>query len=134
MTETSKTCRALSPSGSDAVTVNVALPCPTAETVTTAPDTEAAATASFDEETANVSASPSGSANAPETSTVAVSFTAASTAESVPSGVGARLVGGRGGVGPAASPPHAPDIIAANPSSVAQAVALRAADGGKRGG
>ena len=72
-TVTANDCVAVRPPGSVAVTRTVAAPSPTAVTVTNAPVTVAVTTWRADEDTVYVKASPSGSPNALDTSTLAVS-------------------------------------------------------------
>ena len=90
-TDTASICVALRPPPSVAIAVTSASPAPTAITVTTVPDTATEATPAFDDTAVYVSASPSGSLKAPDTSTVRDSPTIRSRPGSVPVGAGARL-------------------------------------------
>ena len=95
-TVTANVCAAdvLEPVRSVAVTVTVAVPTETGVTVTALPDTETVATDGDDDDAPYVSTSPSGSRNAPDTSTPAAEPPSSSvTGANAPTAAGGRLGG-----------------------------------------
>ena len=90
-TVTSKLWPASPPAGSRAVTVTVAAPRAADSTSTALPVTHARTTAVSDDTASKVSGSPSGSLNAPDTSTVALSPTYNCRPASSPAETGARF-------------------------------------------
>ena len=108
VTVTRKLNPAVSPPGSRAVTLAIAVPSPTGCTVTMDPDTLAVATPGGSTDTEYDSASPSGSAKLSATSTVAAfpsTFSVCSEMEPRASGALLALAGGGGG-GPVPESPH----------------------------
>ena len=98
LTVTSKVWLALRPPGSVAVTVMVALPGASPITLRSLPETLAVATLEASEAAPYLRASPSGSENAPEMSTGASVFSTKTWSGIAPDTVGARFVGGAGGL------------------------------------
>ena len=98
LTVTSKVWLALRPPGSVAVTVMVALPGASPITLRSLPETLAVATLEASEAAPYLRASPSGSENAPEMSTVTCAPSSTLWSAIVVDAVGARFVGGAGGL------------------------------------
>ena len=90
-TVTANVCDALRPAGSLAVTRTVAAPTPTAVSVTRAPAASTVATSGADDDTEYVNASPSGSANAADTSTARVPGRVSAWSGRAPAAAGGRL-------------------------------------------
>ena len=114
-------CEALSPPGSRAVTVTVAVPSATAWMVAVPPDTETVATPVLELVAVEVSASPFGSLKKDATLTDGDSPTTSIRAGIVPVAAGGWLGAGGGSTGPGSPPPPSPQVAAHSAASTTEA-------------